>query len=125
MIPFPQYIRLTLFTAIFLLIVSFVLWCFLPSIRPFTGGYLLGALVGIINGAVLAVKTVKVSDYALDRSRKMQGTGVLQRFLPAGLAGYAAIRFPEYIYWGGVIPGLLTVTIVSLVIAVICCFTKS
>lgn len=118
MIPFPRYIRLTFALSFFLLLVSFVLWYFFPSYRLFTAGYLLGATVSIFNGVILAVKTVKVGEYALGQSRKMQGTGVLQRFLLAGFVGFVAIKFPAYFHWVWVILGLSTVTILSLLIAV-------
>lgn len=118
MIPFPQYIRLTLITSSFFLVISMAMWLFFPSFRPISGGYFLGTLVSIINGGILAAKTVKISDYALDRSKKLQGTGVLQRFLLAGFIGYASVRYPAIIHWSGVIPGLMTVTVFSLLIAI-------
>lgn len=119
MIPFPQYIRITFALSFFLLMISFIFWYASPNYRPYSAGYMLGALVSIFNGIILAVKTVKIGEYALGRLKKMQGTGTLQRFLLAGFAGFTAIKFPAYFHWVGLVLGLSSVTILSLLIAVL------
>ncbi len=119
MIPFPRYIRLTFAFSLALLFISFLLWCVFPAERPLSAGYMLGGLISVLNGAILAVKTVKVGEYALGQSKKMQGTGLIQRFLLAGFAGFVTVRYPDLFHWAFVILGLSSVTAISLLVALL------
>jgi ATP synthase protein I len=117
MIPFERLIRFTSIASFILLFISVILWYLLPIYRPYTGGFILGTGFSMLNGVITAVKTVQISEYALGLRKKKQGTGRLQRFLLAGFAGYVAIRYPSMFHYVGVVAGLMTVTVLSLLVS--------
>jgi ATP synthase protein I len=117
MIPFTQYMRYTFTSASFLMAAAAFSWALIPSWRVACAGYVLGLFFSIVNGLITMVKTMRTADYALGLVKRRQGTGQLQRFLLAGMAGFAAVRYPETFNWIGVLIGLVTVTILSFVIA--------
>jgi ATP synthase protein I len=116
---FTRYIRLTFFFSLLLLMVSSLCWFLFPPFQPYLAGYILGLIVSIINGLITANKTVKVGDFATGKIKKMQGMGTLQRFLLAGFAGYTAMKYPALFHWSGLLIGIVTVTILSLCIALV------
>jgi ATP synthase protein I len=116
---FTRYIRLTFFFSLLLLMISSLCWFLFPPFQPYLAGYILGLIVSIINGLITANKTVKVGDYATGKIKKMQGMGTLQRFLLAGFAGYTAMKYPALFHWSGLLIGIITVTILSLCIALV------
>jgi ATP synthase protein I len=116
---FTRYIRLTFFFSLLLLMISSLGWFLFPQFQPYLAGYILGLIVSIINGLITANKTVKVGDFAIGKIKKMQGTGTLQRFLLAGFAGYTAMKYPALFHWSGLLIGIVTVTLLSLCIALV------
>jgi ATP synthase protein I len=116
---FTRYIRLTFFFSMLFLMISSLCWFLFPQFQPYLAGYILGLIVSIINGLITVNKTVKVSDFATGKIKKMQGMGTLQRFLLAGFAGYTAMKYPALFHWSGLLIGIITVTILSLCIALV------
>jgi ATP synthase protein I len=116
---FARYIRLTFFFSLLLLMISSMCWFYFPSYQTYFAGYVLGLIVSIINGLITANKTIKMGDFATGKIKKMQGMGTLQRFLLAGFAGYTAMKYPDLFHWLGLLIGITTVTMLSLLIALI------
>lgn len=117
MLSFQPYIRLTFFTSLLVLLIACVSWFLLPAYRLFAGGYILGAVFSILNGLILAVKTVHTGEFALKQRNKRPGTGLFQRFLLAGFAGFTAFKYSAFFHPLGVILGLSSVTVLSLLLA--------
>jgi hypothetical protein len=117
MIEFTRLTRLTFALSLFVLLGSAVVWLLFPALRPYSAGFMLGTVASIVNGLILAYKTMKVSEFALGRLKRRQGTGTLQRFLIAGFAGFTVVKYPAIFHWAGVVIGVSVVTAVSLVIS--------
>jgi ATP synthase protein I len=117
MIEFSRFTRLTFALSFFVLSGSAVVWFLFPAYRPYSAGFMLGTAASIVNGLILAVKTMKVSEFALGRLKRRQGTGTLSRFLIAGFAGFTVVKYPAIFHWAGVVVGICVVTTLSLVIS--------
>ncbi|WP_274654312.1 ATP synthase subunit I [Paenibacillus humicola] len=94
-------------------------WMLYPSGRVYFAGYGLGLFFSLLNGLITMQKTIKTGEYAQGLIKRRPGIGTLQRFLLAGFAGYVAMKFPGLFHWAAVIVGLTTVTMISLVIALV------
>ncbi|AMA71635.1 MULTISPECIES: ATP synthase subunit I [Aneurinibacillus] len=115
--PFTSSIK-TMARYIFLLFTGVVLlWLFMPQ-RVFFQGLILGMLVSMANGFILFVKTLQAGDVALHPGRRMRSVGMLPRFLLAGFAVYVSFRMPHIFSFYGVIVGLMTVPVVTLLFAI-------
>ncbi|BAU26463.1 ATP synthase protein I [Aneurinibacillus soli] len=94
-----------------------VCWLFMPQ-RVFFQGLLLGIFVSMCNGFILYVKTVQASEVALNTGRRMRGLGMLPRFLLTGFAVYVSFRLPHLFSFYGVVAGLPTVPILTLLVTI-------
>ncbi|WP_231956129.1 ATP synthase subunit I [Aneurinibacillus soli] len=86
--------------------------------RVFFQGLLLGIFVSMCNGFILYVKTVQASEVALNTGRRMRGLGMLPRFLLTGFAVYVSFRLPHLFSFYGVVAGLPTVPILTLLVTI-------
>ena len=127
MIPFARIVRLTFVSALVLLVMDGLAWAVFPGYRIYLAGYGFGLIFSILNGIILAVKTIQIKEFSLkqDGRKRSPGTGQLQRFLLAGFAGFVAIKYPSYFHLLSVIMGLTTVTAISLLISVFYYGTKN
>lgn len=108
----------TLARYIFLLFAGVVLlWLFMPQ-RVFFQGLILGMLVSMINGFILFVKTVQAGEVAINPGKRLRGVGMLPRFLLAGFAVYVSFKLPHMFSFAGVVIGLLTVQVVTLLFTI-------
>jgi ATP synthase protein I len=108
----------TLARYIFLLFAGVVLlWLFMPQ-RVFFQGLILGMLVSMINGFILFVKTVQAGEAAINPGKRLRGVGMLPRFLLAGFAVYVSFKLPHMFSFAGVVIGLLTVQVVTLLFTI-------
>jgi ATP synthase protein I len=108
----------TLARYIFLLFTGVVLlWLFMPQ-RVFFQGLILGMLVSMINGFILFVKTVQAGEVAINPGKRLRGVGMLPRFLLAGFAVYVSFKLPHMFSFSGVVIGLLTVQVVTLLFTI-------
>ncbi|MEB3102522.1 ATP synthase subunit I [Ferviditalea candida] len=119
MLSFQPYVRSIFFVSFMFLLIACMIWFLFPAYRPFAGGYILGAVFSVLNGLILAVKTVHTGEYALKQRSRRPGTGLLQRFLLAGFAGFTAFKYPAFFHPAGVILGLSSLTVLSLLLAFI------
>jgi ATP synthase protein I len=110
--PFYNSIRSIVIRVVLFMAAAAVLYLVLPAYRTMLAGFLLGAFVSLLNGFILATKAVHISEVALGH-RKRSGSGMLQRFLLAGLAIYVGIKFPVIFDTAGIILGLMVVTVVG------------
>lgn len=119
MMEFGQQVRLTMSYSVALLVVAAIGWALYPAYQLFLAGYVVGAAAGIMNSGILAVKTAQVSEYALGQRKRRPGTGMLQRFLIAGFAAYVVFKFPAYFHIAGFFIGLMTSTLLTLVLSLV------
>jgi ATP synthase protein I len=98
--------------------ITVLVWLVFAGHRVFIQGFLLGLFVSACNGLILFIKTKQVGEAAVDPSKRVRGTGMLQRMLLGGFAVYAADKLPHLFSVLGVVSGLFVVQILALVITV-------
>lgn len=98
--------------------IAVLAWLILVSHRVFIQGFLLGLFVSACNGLILFIKTKQVGEMTVDPSKRVRGTGMLQRMLLGGFAVYMADRLPHIFAVLGVVAGLFVVQILALIITV-------
>jgi ATP synthase protein I len=115
--PFASSIRQIARYIFVLFTVVVILWLFMPQ-RVFFQGLILGMLVSMCNGLVLFVKTLQVGEMALTPGKRVRGIGMLSRFLFAGFAVYVSFKLPHMFSFYGVVIGLMTVPVMTLLFAI-------
>ncbi|HJV46085.1 MAG TPA: ATP synthase subunit I [Bacillota bacterium] len=98
--------------------IAVLAWLVLASHRVFTQGFLLGIFISACNGVILLIKTKQIGEMTVDPSKRVRGTGMLQRMLLGGFAVYMADRLPHIFSVLGVVSGLFVVQILALIVTV-------
>lgn len=102
----------------YLLISVSLLGCvFFPDLRPIMAGFLIGAVIGLINVRYLAIRIHKVTESVVNQESRRFGLGFGIRFLIALLGVMAALRF-EQISVEGTAAGLIIVPLLLIPVGI-------
>ncbi|USG65413.1 ATP synthase subunit I [Brevibacillus ruminantium] len=107
--PIAHAMRKTFRYAFYCLAFAAILLVLLPGYALYWQGLLIGIVGGMINTIILFTKVWRVGQVADNPGYKPGGTGTIQRFLVAGLAGYLTVLFPNLFNLAGVLIGLFLV----------------
>lgn len=101
----------------FVLIFVVILWAILPQ-KIFFQGLLLGMVGSLVNGVILYIKTMQAGEAAVTPGKRARGIGMLQRLLISGFVIYVSVRLPHLFSFYGVLIGLFTLQIITLIYAI-------
>jgi ATP synthase protein I len=111
-----QFRRLILILSCWILAVLILLWFITPA-KSFVAGFILGGLISLYNVLYLARRVRIVGQFAVAGSRRIVGTGFVNRILIVVFGIILAYRFPEWIDYRSLVFGLLISYVVMVVVA--------
>ncbi|MEH6943420.1 ATP synthase subunit I [Bacillus sp. JJ722] len=96
----------------------FVLGWGFTDYKSVFAGLILGTVVGLFNLWVLAKRSMKIGQAAVE-GKKVRSAGSFSRYASAILATLIAMEFPEHISIIGTVLGLVTATVVVTIVFII------
>ncbi|WP_042351018.1 ATP synthase subunit I [Bacillus massiliigorillae] len=96
----------------------FVLGWGFTDYKTVFAGLILGMVVGLFNVWLLAKRTMKIGQAAVE-GKKAKSVGSISRYASAILATMIALEFPEHFSIIGTVLGLVTTTVVVIIVFII------
>ncbi|MGM9925592.1 MAG: ATP synthase subunit I [Bacillus sp. (in: firmicutes)] len=96
----------------------FVLGWGFTDYKSVFAGLILGAVVGLFNAWVLAKRSMRIGQAAVE-GKKARSAGSITRYASAILAAMIALEFPEHFSIIGTVLGLVATTVVITIVFII------
>lgn len=82
--------------ALFFMAACLMVWAFVPGLKPYAAGFVLGTAVSLVNAWILQTKIHAITRAVLDNKGKRENNGFISRICMVLIGTMISAKFPQF-----------------------------